>query len=364
MQIRSLALRDFRSYAEAGIDFADGLTAVVGANGLGKTNLLEAIGFVAGAGSLRGAADGAMIRDGADQAVIRCEALGRGDRAMSLRAEIRRERPNRFELNRQRVERRRDLLAVLTVTMFSPDDLQIVKGEPAARRRWLDDALAAARPASGELRSELDRILRQRNALLRQVGGRLRGDAEVTLDVWDQRLAAVGEELRRRRCELIDAIRPSLAEQYRTVSGHRSEAGAEYSSSWGEETLAVALERARSEDVRRATSTVGPHRDDVRLCVNALPARTHASQGEQRCMALALRLAADALVRDQRGMHTVLLLDDVLSELDKSRAAALLESLPPGQCILTSATDVPEVVHPDLVVRLADGLVRPSADGL
>lgn len=355
MQVRSLALRDFRSYAEAGIEFAEGLTAVVGANGEGKTNLLEAIGFVAAGGSLRGASDGALIRDGADHAVIRCDARVRDDREVSIRADIRRGRPNRFELNSQRVERRRDLLSVLTVTMFSPDDLQLVKGGPAARRRWLDNALAAARPAFGELRSELDRILRQRNALLRQTAGRLRGDAEITLDVWDQRLADVGDELRHRRHEVLDAMRPNLAGQYKRVSGEGVDVLAEYVSSWGDEPLATALEQARPDDVRRASSTVGPHRDDIALQINGLPARSHASQGEQRCMALALRLAADALVRDQRQTPTVLLLDDVLSELDRQRAASLLESLPAGQCIITSSTEVPEQVHPDLVLRLRDG---------
>lgn len=358
MLVRSLALADFRSYAAAEVEFSPGLTAVVGANGQGKTTLLEGIGVAAGIGSIRGAADAAMVREGAPRAVIRCEVTSANAREVTLRAEIRRDRMNRFEINARRVDRRRDLVAVLATTVFSPSDLNLVQGEPAARRRWLDEALVATRPASVELRAELERILRQRNALLRQTAGRFNAAAEPTLDVWDQRLSAVGDELRKQRRELLDSLNPRLESQYRAVSRDRAVASAEYGSSWGRESLAEALQRARADDLRRATSTVGPHRDDVKLSIGSLPARSHGSQGEQRCMALALRLGVDALVRERRGVSTVLLLDDVLSEFDDRRAAALLESLPPGQCILTSASGVPRGVRPDAIVELCDGAVR------
>ena len=360
MRVCSLTLVDFRSYAEVEVAFAAELTAVVGANGQGKTNLLEAVGFAAGLGSLRGAADGALIRDGSEAAVIRCEACLDDDREVLVEAQITRGRPNRLMINRQRVARRSDLLGVLAVTVFSPDDLALVKGEPAGRRRWLDDALGTVRPAHSVLRGDLGRILRQRNALLRQAAGRVTSDVALTLDVWDAKLSATGDELRRRRLELLDAMRPRLAAAYGRVARHGAQADATYLSSWGEEPLADALGAARKDDLRRATSTIGPHRDDVALWIDGRPARSHASQGEQRSLALALRLAVDAAVRERRGVRPVLLLDDVFSELDRDRAAALLETLPEGQRILTAATGLPGGVRPDCTIRIRGGV--PSVE--
>jgi len=354
-----LSLLDFRSYAEAEVVFAPGLTAIIGPNGHGKTNLLEALGFAAGLGSFRGASDAALIRDGAAAAIIRCSGQGDADREMLIEVEVARARPNRVRVNRQPVARRRDLLGMLTATAFSPEDLELVKGEPAVRRRWMDDALAAVRPAWGSLRSELDRILRQRNTLLRQAQGRAVGDVAITLDVWDDKLAAVGDELRMRRRDLLAAMEPRIRRHYGHISQGQGAAGLTYLSSWGEDSLAGALAAARPTDLKRSTSTVGPHRDDVLLEVEGLPARSHASQGEQRSLALALRLAVDAEVRECRGVEPVLLLDDVFSELDAGRSAALLETLPPGQRILTTAAPgLPAGVQPDQLIRVANGTAR------
>ena len=368
MRVCSLSLADFRSYAEAEVEFAAGLTAIVGSNGHGKTNLLEAVGFAAGLGSFRGAADAALIRDGAPSAVIRCSGRADAGRGVLIEVELARSRPNRVKVNHQPVSRRRDLLGVLTATAFSPDDLELVKGEPAVRRRWLDDALAAVRPSWGALRSELDRILRQRNTLLRQAQGRAVGDVAITLDVWDAKLAAVGDELREGRRVLLAAMEPGIRRGYAQISRGQDGAGVAYVSSWDDESLAGALAAARREDLRRSTSTVGPHRDDVLLQIGGLPARSHASQGEQRSLALALRLAVDTEVRDRRGIEPVLLLDDVFSELDAGRAAALLEALPSGQRILTTASPVlPAGVRPDRLIRVAAGPARLShltVDGL
>lgn len=362
MRVCSLSLLDFRSYTETEVDFSPGLTAIVGPNGHGKTNLLEAVGFAAGLGSFRGAPDAALIRDGAPSAVIRCSGLGDSEQAVLIEVELARARANRVKVNRQPVSRRRDLLGVLTATAFSPDDLELVKGEPAVRRRWIDDALAAVRPSWGALRSELDRILRQRNTLLRQAQGRATGDVAITLDVWDAKLAAVGDELRMRRRDLLSTMGPEVRRHYRRISQGQDDAGVTYGSSWSDESLADALAAARAEDLRRSTSTVGPHRDDVLLQIGGLAARSHASQGEQRSLALALRLAVDSEVRDRRGVEPVLLLDDVFSELDAGRAAALLETLPPGQRILTTASPVlPAGVQPDLLIRVADGTARAVA---
>ena len=362
MRVRSLSLVDFRSYAETEVGFAAGLTAIVGPNGHGKTNLLEAVGFAAGLGSFRGATDAALIRDGAPAAVIRCAGLTDGERAVLIEVELARGRPNRMKVNQQPLARRRDLLGVLTATVFSPEDLELVKGEPSVRRRWLDDALAAVRPSWAALRSELDRVLRQRNALLRQAQGRAVGDVAITLDVWDAKLASVGDELRMRRRDLLAAAEPEIRRHYRHISGDAGDAGAVYMTSWDEGSLAAALAVARVEDLRRSTSTVGPHRDDVLFEIGGLPARSHASQGEQRSLALALRLAVDAQVRDRRGIKPVLLLDDVFSELDAGRSAALLETLPPGQRILTTASPLlPASVRPDQLIRVTGDSTRSMA---
>ena len=358
MRVCVLSLLDFRSYDQATVDFAAGLTAIVGSNGHGKTNLLEALGFVAGLGSFRGATDAALIRDGAESAVIRCAVRSDTDREVLIEAELARARPNRIRVNQQQVSRRRDLFGVLTATIFSPEDLELVKGEPAGRRRWIDDALAAVRPSWAALRSELDRILRQRNTLLRQAQGRAVGDVAITLDVWDAKLAAVGDELRLRRQGLLAAMGGGIDGHYGQISLGRDQASATYLSSWGDGPLADALAAARSDDLRRATSTVGPHRDDVLLRIGGLPARSHASQGEQRSLALALRLAVDAQVREIRGVEPVLLLDDVFSELDPDRAAALLETLPQGQRILTTAAGLPPGIRPDRLIRVSDGVAR------
>ncbi|MCY4175120.1 MAG: DNA replication/repair protein RecF [Acidimicrobiaceae bacterium] len=358
MRFLSLALQDFRSYAHAEVEFAPGLTAIVGPNGHGKTNLLEALGLVAGLGSFRGAADAALIRDGAECAAVRCQGVAESARELRIELDLDRTRPKKIRVNAQTVPRRRDLLAAAPATVLSPEDLELVKGEPALRRRWLDDTLALVKPSWGALRSELDRILRQRNMLLRQAQGRAGGDITVTLDVWDEKLSAVGDRLRLRRRELLDALGPQISGLYSRLSAGSDTATARYASCWDDVPLADALAAARSEDLRRATTTVGPHRDDVLLEISGSPARSHASQGEKRSLALTMRLAADNEVRRRRGTDTVLLLDDVFSELDPVRSAALLEALPEGQRILTAPTPLlPEGVQPDQLLRVGDGAV-------
>lgn len=360
MNVESVSLVDFRSYPEARFDFVPGLTAVIGANGRGKTNLLEAVGFMAGIGSLRGAPDEALVRAGVDTAIVRGDITADAGRECLVEIEIARAGRNRVLLNRHRLPRLRELAEALTVTVFSPDDLQLVKGGPAHRRRWLDEALVACHPAHETTRAELDRILRQRNTALRQARGRISSEMAVTLDVWDAKLAAAGDRLRQLRRQLLSGLAPKLTAAYTAVAGASTEIAADYASSWGSEPLAEALVEARSDDVRRGVTTVGPHRDDVSFGIDGLAARTHASQGEQRSLALALRLAADGEIRDRRSVKPVLLLDDVFSELDPARASALASALPDGQKILTSATGVPPGCEPDLVVRLDDAPQSPE----
>ncbi len=360
MRVRSLHLTDFRSYSQADVSFGDGLTVIVGENGQGKTNLLEAIGWLAGLGSFRGAPDDALISNGAESAVLRATVVSDDGREQLIEAEIPRVGRNRVQVNRQRLRRVGDLLGVVQVSVFSPDDLELVKGGPALRRSWIDEALVRRHPRHDALRSDLERVLKQRNALLRSAPGRLDADAAFTLDVWDGKLATVGERLRSARRELLDELRPRLASAYDAVARTSALVDARYESSW-EQDLGEALLAARDHDVRRGVTTVGPHRDEVALSIAGAPARTHASQGEQRSLALALRLSADAVVRASGTAEPVLLLDDVFSELDPGRAAALLDALPAGQRLLTTAAGLPPGARPDHVLSVADGTVVASA---
>lgn len=355
MQLRRLWLTDFRGYREADVSFDPGLTAVLGPNGQGKTNLLEAIGYLATLSSFRGAPTEAMIRAGAERAVVRAEAEREG-RELLLEAELVVNGRNRAQLNKQPLRRARDLLGALRVTVFAPDDLRLVKGSPGDRRGYLDDTLVSLHPRYDEMRSELDRVLRQRGALLKQAGGRLSPEVELTLDVFDAKLVTAGEALASARQNLVAALGPLLGEAYDAVASASAEVRATYDPPWMAEGLAAALVAARRDDLRRGVSTVGPHRDELDLVIAGLPSRTHASQGEQRSLALALRLAAHRVVTDKTESSPVLLLDDVFSELDPERSDALLRSLPPGQTVLSTASGLPAGAVPGAVVQVREGV--------
>lgn len=356
MHLRRLWLTDFRGYHEADVTFDEGLTAVVGPNGQGKTNLLEAIGYLATLGSFRGAPNDALIRAGAERAIVRAEGEREG-RNLLLEAELSANGRNRAQLNRQPLRRARDLLGALRITAFSPDDLALVKGSPTERRAYLDETLVALHPRHDQLRSDLDRILRQRGALLKQAGGRLNAEVELTLDVFDAKLTTAGEALAVARQELVADLEPILGAAYDRVARRSAEVRAVYRPPWLAEGLAAALLAARKDDLRRGVSTVGPHRDELELVLSGLPARTHASQGEQRSLALAMRLASHEVVTRRTETPPVLLLDDVFSELDPDRSAALLGSLPAGQTVLTTAGALPSGTVAGKVLHVHQGTV-------
>ena len=385
MQVRTLWLTDFRSYPSAQLDLGPGLTALVGANGEGKTNLLEALAWLATLSSFRGAPTEALVRRGAPFAVVRALAEREG-RELLIEAQLQANGRNRVLVNRQPLRRARDLLGSLRVSVFTPDDLAIVKDGPAERRRFLDDALVSLHPRNDKLRSQVDKVLRQRNALLKSSGGRLDESGAFTLDVWDTKLADAGAALAAARLDLLDRMRPVLGAVYDALARRPAHVEARYEAAWrqggevrrgavGEEagpdtdeadarvaelraSLAAALIAARTDDVRRGVSTVGPHRDDVAMTIAGAPARTEASQGEQRTLALTLRLAVHHVVTAGAGSPPVLLLDDVFSELDPDRSAALLANLPEGQTLLTTASSLPVEAHPDVVLHLVDGEIR------
>ncbi len=364
MQLDRVWLTDFRSYASAEIALAPGLTAVVGANGQGKSNLLEAIGWMGGLRSFRAAPTEALVRVGAERAIIRGEG-SRAGRALLIECEVAPGGRSRMLVNRQPVRRVRDGLDFLRAVVFAPDDLELVKGGPGGRRRFLDGVLAAVHPRYDALRSEVDRVLKQRNALLRQSGGRLDESATLTLDVWDAKLVEQGERLAVARARLAERLAPAVAEAYAAVAvgaEARAVTGVAYSSVWLGRPggLEVALAEGRRYDLRRGTTQIGPHRDELDLHLGGLAARTHASQGEQRSLALALRLASHRVVTEVTGSSPVLLLDDVFSELDARRADALLANLPDGQALLTTAAALPPGTAPEQVVRV---VAVPGPDG-
>ena len=371
MRVTELTLTDFRCYRSAHLVPAAGVTVIIGANGQGKTSLLEAVGWAATGRSFRGVPDAVLVRTGSDQAILRVEVDDDG-RAQLLEAEVRAHGRNRVRLNRHPVARTRDLLGLLRVTVFGPDDLQLVKDGPAERRGYLDDLLVAITPRYEAARADFERVLRQRNALLRQ--GVTDDDAERTLAVFDDQLVSAGGELVRGRLGLVDRLTGPIGAAYQALAGAAAEVAAGYEAEWAEgpvgagagapppdevdDLLRAALAaRSRQERDRRVT-LVGPHRDEWRLRIGGLDARSHASQGEQRTLALALRLAGHHVCRDLVGRAPVLLLDDVFSELDPQRAEALVAHLPEGQTLLTTASAVPAGIRPERRLRVGDGRVE------
>lgn len=357
MIVEHLELIDFRNYTSGSFDLTAGTTVVLGDNGQGKTNLAEALAFLATLTSFRGAPTEALVRIGADVAIIRATVREEDGRQSLVEIELAAAGRSRVQVNRQRLGRVRDLLGTVRVSVFSPDDLTLVKGGPSDRRRFLDDTLVALAVKYDAVRLEIDRIVRQRNTLLKQAGGRLTEEIETTLDVWDAKFAAVADQFGHARATLVDRLAPMVREAYEHLADDRIDVDLHYAPEWRTGGLAAALAAAREADLRRGVSTVGPHRDELTLRLGGMPSRTHASQGEQRTLALSLRLAAHRLVHERTGSVPVLVLDDVLSELDPHRATALLGHLPSGQIVITTANELPPSARADRVLRIEHGAV-------
>ncbi len=371
MYVEHLSLADFRSYLSLELPLVAGVTALVGPNGQGKTNLVEAIGYVATLGSHRVSTDAPLVRHGAERAVIRA-SVRRDDRSTLVELEINPGRANRARLNRAPVPRPREVLGVLRTVAFAPEDLALVKGDPAERRRFLDELLVARQPRFAAVRSDVDRILKQRNALLKSAGPAMRrrgGDPGgsaldlSTLDVWDAHLARVGAELVGARLDLVEALGPLVDTAYAAVSGGPSGAVVGYASSLGPDAeparsreqlaaqLLAALTESRRAELERGVTLVGPHRDDLVLRLGPLPAKGYASHGESWSYALALRLASYELLRADGG-EPVLILDDVFAELDAGRRDRLAELVAPAEQVLVTAAvaqDVPTGLDGDRV---------------
>ncbi|MFH8367941.1 DNA replication/repair protein RecF [Streptomyces sp. NPDC018031] len=363
MHVTHLSLADFRSYARAEVPLDPGVTAFVGPNGQGKTNLVEAIGYLATLGSHRVSADAPLVRMGADRAIVRA-AVVQGERRQLIELELNPGKANRARINRSSQVRPRDVLGILRTVLFAPEDLALVKGDPGERRRFLDELVTARSPRMAGVRGDYDRVLKQRNTLLksaamaRRHGGRSGTDLS-TLDVWDQHLARAGAELLAQRLDLIAALQPLADKAYEQLAPGGGPVAFDYRASTGPEPLTAgtreelygvlldALGGARKQEIERGVTLVGPHRDDLVLRLGQLPAKGYASHGESWSYALALRLGSYELLRAE-STDPVLILDDVFAELDARRRERLAELVAPGEQVLVTAAvddDVPDVLR-------------------
>lgn len=357
MHVRTLALEDFRSWHRVELALEPGVAALVGANGQGKTNLLEALGYLATLGSHRVATDAPLVRHGAQHAIMRGTVVHQG-RELTVELEISPGRANRARVNRSPVPRPREVLGILRTVLFAPEDLALVRGDPGERRRFLDDLLVTRAPRLAGVRADYDRVLRQRSALLKTAGSARRAGRDgadlSTLDVWDGHLARHGAQLLAARLDALDALAPHVVCGYSRVAPGASPISLRYRSSLGdvlsgpegelEEAMLSELARVRDQEIERGVCLVGPHRDDVELSLDGTPAKGYASQGESWSLALALRLGSYELLRSE-GAEPVLLLDDVFAELDRSRRASLAAVARTAEQVLVTAAvaeDVPD----------------------
>ena len=365
MRVAHLSLRDFRSYTEVELPLDAGVTALIGPNGQGKTNLVEAVGYLATLGSHRVAQDAPLVRLGAERAVVRGQVV-RDDRSLLLEVEITPGKANRARVNRSPVPRAREMLGILRSVLFAPEDLALVKGDPAERRRFLDDLLVLRTPRYAGVRADYDRVLKQRNALLRSGAGRRAEQVDLrTLEVWDSHLSTAGAELLAGRIDLVEGLRPLVDKAYQAVAessfASAGPAAIDYRSSLGEDVPLVAdrdmlaaamlnqISELRKAELERGITLVGPHRDELVLKLGPLPAKGYASHGESWSFALALKLAAYDLLRAETdaGGEPVLVLDDVFAELDGHRRERLATLVAGAEQVLVTAAvpeDVPEAL--------------------
>ncbi|BBY23759.1 DNA replication/repair protein RecF [Mycobacterium stomatepiae] len=358
MYVRHLGLRDFRSWAQADLELEQGRTVFVGPNGFGKTNLVEALWYSTTLGSHRVGTDAPLIRSGADRAVVSTIVVNEG-RECAIDLEIAAGRANKARLNRSPVRSTREVIGVLRAVLFAPEDLSLVRGDPADRRRYLDDLATVRRPAVAALRADYDKVLRQRTALLKSLAGsRYRGDqgALDTLDVWDSRLAEHGAELMSARIDLVNQLAPEVEKAYQLLAPGSRPASINYRTSidglgsddagtdreFLEAAMLAALAARRGAELERGVCLVGPHRDDLELRLGDQPAKGFASHGESWSFAIALRLAGYELLRAD-GSEPVLLLDDVFAELDAARRRALATVAESAEQVLVTAAVLEDI---------------------
>jgi DNA replication and repair protein RecF len=374
MYARHLSLSDYRSWATVELPLQPGVNVLVGRNGTGKTNLVEALGYLATLSSHRVASDAPLIRRGTERAVVRAAVVS-DDRELLLEVEITAGRANRARINRSPLTRPRDILGVLRTVLFAPEDLALVRGDPTERRKFLDEVLIMRAPRLAGTRADYDRVLKQRNALLKTAGAARRSGGDLsTLDVWDEHLAAAGSALVHARLALVAQLRPHVAAAYADVAGsdeivdlvYRSTIplagtaadGAVPAAAELHDSMLGELLRVRPNELDRGISLVGPHRDDLDLLLAGGPAKGYASHGESWSFALALRLGAFALLRSD-GVDPVLVLDDVFAELDVTRRGRLAGLVADADQVLITAA-----VPADVPVELGGARLLVGPDGV
>ena len=374
MIVTHLSLSDFRNYETAEVPLVAGPNLFVGSNGQGKTNLVESLGFLSTLGSHRVSTDHALVRQGTDSAIVRAR-LEHGDRQLLVEAQINRSGANRAQVNRS-VVKTRELPRYFSSVLFAPEDLALIRGEPSGRRRFLDELLVLRTPRLSGVMADYDRVLKQRNTLLKSARSSGLKETQLgTLEIWDERLVALGSELIEARTRLVSELQPEVTASYVAVAGedHHAtlasqlslfagsadpESGADDADSLRRDTLSAddaaqafraALVRLRRNELDRGITLVGPHRDDLVLELNGLPAKGYASHGESWSFALALKLSSATLLRRESSTgDPVLMLDDVFAELDESRRARLAQAVVDfEQVIITAAVfdDVPEALN-------------------
>jgi DNA replication and repair protein RecF len=384
MFVDHLQLTDFRSYESVDLSFQPGVTTFVGANGQGKTNLVEALEYLSTMSSHRVASEVPLVRSGAIRAVVRAKVVAGLDdpRQLTLELEINPGKANRAKLNRSPLRQAREIVGVLRTVLFSPVDIAIVKGDPSERRRFLDDLIVTRWPRLAGVRADYERILKQRNTLLKSLSGRFRGgappaDSEATLEVWDTHLARTGGELLEARLVTLADLAPHVSKAYADIAPTNNDAVAEYRASVDLDAtrdaeqptaranlsaaLTAGMAERRAEEIQRGVSLVGPHRDDIVLSLGMLPAKGYASHGESWSFALALRLGGFHLLRAD-GVEPVLMLDDVFAELDSVRRERLASAVRVAEQVFVTAAvgaDVPELLAGQRF-RVAGGEVTPD----
>jgi len=385
--VSHLSLTDFRNYESAEVELRSGPNLFVGSNGQGKTNLVESIGYLSTLASHRVSTDQALIRQGSELAIVRAR-LEHADRQLLVELQLNRSGANRAQVNRVAVKPR-ELPRYIASVLFAPEDLALVRGEPAGRRRFLDQLLVQLIPRFAGVQSDFERVLRQRNTLLKSARGARVAEGQLsTLELWDERLVALGTEIVVGRQELVDRLQPHVAQAYASIAGdaHRAELAFQLSvgTSRPDEELAsdpgsgragepaevaeqfrAALARVRRDELDRGLTLIGPHRDDLLLALNALPARGYASHGESWSFALALKLASAAVLRaDSAVGDPIVILDDVFAELDEDRRAKLASAIDDYEQVLITAAvfdDVPAPLAAHAVHILAGRIVEDES---
>ena len=354
MQISELSLRNFRNHENLDLIFPSGATTIVGRNGRGKTNIVEAVHYLATLGSHRVSQDAPLIRSGQNTATISAK-VEKHNRQAQVELTINFPGANKVLLNASPLTKTRDILGLVTTVIFSPEDLDLVKGEPSARRRFIDELGTLLAPKFSSTRSDYERILKQRNTLLKSLSRRAPStQARATLDAWDEQLIQSGSEIIFTRFENIKRISPFVTEFGTTISGDTEPLHLSYLNNWLpiesfdkteiEKLFRLELEKRNNDEIDRGVTLVGPHRDDLNLQLSDLPAKGYASHGQSWSIAIALRLAAFKTLREHDD-DPILILDDVFAELDEKRRSRLISIISDvEQTLITAAVleDIPK----------------------